>query len=157
MLMNIPVNQYLTAEVMITIGDERVRGLVKRRVIDEDGLPVGTSHIDPILDTRQYEVQLPDGSVESYTANLIADNIYAQCDDKGNSYTLLQEIINHRSNDKAIRIEDGWIHTKSGTRCRKPMTVGWELLIQFKDGTTRMKEIQRSTSSRSSISIISRF
>ena len=130
-------DNWLTAEVMLPIGDENVRGVVKRRVKDENGLPVGTSHQNPILDTREYEVQLPDGSVECYTANMIADNIYAQVDDEGNSYTLLDEIIDHRSNNKAVKMEDAWVHTKSGTRRRKPTTIGWDLLLQFKDGTTR--------------------
>ena len=130
-------DEYITAEVMIPIGDQRVRGVVKKRVKDDDDLPVGVRHPNPILDTREYDVQLPDGSVESYTANLIADNIYAQCDDEGNTYTLLDEIIDHRKNAKAVKMEDAWIHTKSGTKRRKPTTVGWELLNQFKDGTTR--------------------
>ena len=68
-------DRYLTAEVMVPIENERVRGVAKRRVKDEDDLLVGTSHINPILDTRQYEVQLPDESIESYIANSIADNI----------------------------------------------------------------------------------
>ena len=46
---------------------------------------------------------------------MIADNIYALVDDEGNSYTVLDEIIDHRSNDKAVKMEDTWVHTKSGT------------------------------------------
>jgi len=84
-------------------------------VKDENGLPAGIQHQNPILDTREYEIQLPDGLVESYTANMIAYNIYAQVDDRGNSYTMFDEIIDHRSNDKAVKMEDAWVHTKSGT------------------------------------------
>ena len=75
---------------------------------DEDGLLVGTRHLNPILDRREYEIQLTDGLVESYTDNMIADNTYAQVEDEGNSYTLLEEIIDHRSNDKAVKKEDAY-------------------------------------------------
>ena len=130
-------DEYLTAEVMIPIGDGKMKGVVKRRVKDDDGLPVGKRHPNPILDSREYEVELSDGTVDSYTANMIADNIYAQCDDEGNMYTMMDEILDHRKNGHAIEIENGWIHTKQGTRRRKITTAGWELLVQFKDDTAR--------------------
>ena len=130
-------DEYITAEVMIPIGDERVKGVVKRRTKDDDGLPVGRRHSNPLLDTREYEVEMPDGSTECYTANIIADNIYAQCDDEGIMYTLMDEIIDHRKNNTATEAKDGWWYTKSGTRRRRITTAGWELLVQFKDDTSR--------------------
>jgi hypothetical protein len=35
------------------------------------------------MDTRIYDVQFPDGHVEAYSANVIAENIYAQVDEEG--------------------------------------------------------------------------
>jgi hypothetical protein len=33
-----------------------------------------------MLDTRNYEIEFPDGRSDEYTANAIAENMYAQCD-----------------------------------------------------------------------------
>jgi len=57
-------------------------------------------------------------------------------DDDGNMFVLLDEIIYHRSSDKALTEAESWCETKSGTKRRKPTTKGWELLISWKDGTT---------------------
>ena len=112
-------DEYIATEVMIPIGDSRMKGVVKRRVKDEDGLPVGKRNSNPILDNRSYEVEMSDGTTEAYTANVIADNIYAQCDDEGNMYTLMDEIIDHRKDSTALTEKDAWIHTKTGTKQRK--------------------------------------
>ena len=40
------------------------------------------------------------------TANKIAVSTYAQCDPKGNEYQLLADIVDHKSNDKALRLAD---------------------------------------------------
>ena len=44
---------------------------------------MGTAHTNPILDTRTYEVEFPDGETAEYTANVIAENMWAQCDEAG--------------------------------------------------------------------------
>ena len=44
------------------------------------------------LDTREYKLQLLDGSMEVYSANIIAENIFSQMDGECNLFTLLNEI-----------------------------------------------------------------
>ena len=39
---------------------------------------------NPILDTRKYIVQFNDGDEAELAANVIATNMYAQCDPEGN-------------------------------------------------------------------------
>ena len=58
-------------------------GQVVGRVTDGGGRPVGNYHKDPLLDTRVYDVIFPDGSSQQYSANLIAESIYMECDDNG--------------------------------------------------------------------------
>ena len=41
---------------------------------------MGKNSDNPILNTLMYDVELPDGTIRLYTANVIADNIYAQID-----------------------------------------------------------------------------
>ena len=40
-----------------------------------------------MLDTRLYEVEFEDGSTDRFTANVIADNVYAQMDEEGKAAT----------------------------------------------------------------------
>jgi hypothetical protein len=35
-----------------------------------------------MLDTRTYEIEFPGGRSDEYTANIIAENMYAQCDEE---------------------------------------------------------------------------
>jgi hypothetical protein len=50
---------------------------------------IGHAHSNPFFDTREYEVKFTDGTTERYAANVIASNMYAQVDDKGNTFQLL--------------------------------------------------------------------
>ena len=68
---------------------ELYKGTVTRRIKDCDGNPVGKRATNPVLDTRQYEVEFQDGSVETYTANLIAENIYSQVDEEGRYFQMI--------------------------------------------------------------------
>jgi hypothetical protein len=47
---------------------------------DKDGLPIGTANDNPILDSRTYEVEFPDGYQASLAKNVIAENLFAQLD-----------------------------------------------------------------------------
>ena len=40
-----------------------------------------------------YEVEFPDGSTETLSTNLIAENLYAQVDVEGNSHAILKHIV----------------------------------------------------------------
>jgi hypothetical protein len=48
-------------------GGEAMLGTVKTRKRDSEGNPVGGSNMNPLLDnTREYEVEFPDGSIDEY-------------------------------------------------------------------------------------------
>ena len=53
---------------------------VTKRLRDTDGIPIGTSNDNPILDSRLYEVGYTDGHKASLAANIIAINMFAQVD-----------------------------------------------------------------------------
>ncbi|MCK7497545.1 MAG: hypothetical protein MZW92_47270 [Comamonadaceae bacterium] len=67
-------DQYLTASVLMDRGGEGMLGTVKSRKRDSEGNPVGRSNTNPLLDTREYEVEFPDGSIDVLTANTIAES-----------------------------------------------------------------------------------
>ena len=83
MLTLISIDQYVGAEVQLSKGNRVVIGTVKRRKTN-NGLVVGKANSNPILDTRTYDVEFPDGSHAEYSANIIAQNMYSQCDTEGN-------------------------------------------------------------------------
>jgi hypothetical protein len=95
----------------------------------------GKASANPILDTRTYNVEFPDGRSEEYTANVIAENMYAQCDEEGNQFIMLQDIVGHKTDGHAVERADMYIKVGSNRQIRKT-TKGWHLCVEWKDGTT---------------------
>ena len=127
-------NKIINAEVMIQNGDEMAMGKVTQRSLDADGRTTGTYHDNPFLNTITYNVEFPDGQVEEYGANIIAENMLTQVDSDGYSLSLMDSIIDHqRDLSQAIPIEDKHITTKSGQKRLRKTTKGWKLLIKWKD------------------------
>jgi hypothetical protein len=50
-----------------------------------------------MLDTRNYEIELPDGRSDDYMANIIAEIMYVQCDAEDRQYNLMEGIIDHKT------------------------------------------------------------
>jgi hypothetical protein len=76
-----------------------------------------------------------------YTANMIAENMWAQCDIDGNQWLLMEAIIDHWSNDSsAVKEADGYV-VVNNKRHQIKTTKGWELCIQWKDGTTTCQQL----------------
>ena len=78
-------DKLLNSEVVCEIGDEKFIGTVKRQATGPDGKVSGSYNDNPYLNSIIYEVQLPDGQIKEYSANLIAENILGQVDDEGYS------------------------------------------------------------------------
>ena len=79
-----------------------------------DGEAVGHAHANTLFDTREYDIEFTDGSVEKYTANVIAENMFAHVDDEGNQYLLMHNITDHRKKNTAIPISDGMTRGQNG-------------------------------------------
>ena len=127
-------DKIINAEVMIQNGDEMAMGKVARRSLDADGRMTGTYHDNPFLNTITYDVEFSDGQVKEYGANIIAENMLTQVDSDGYSLSLMDSIIDHRTDpSQAIPIEDKYITTKSGQKWLWKTTEGWKLLIKWKD------------------------
>ena len=80
---------------------------VIRQNTDFNGRPIGKANNNPLLDTREYICEYPDGTLDTYHANTIAENLWSQCDSEGQEFMLYKEIIDHRKDDKAISTNDG--------------------------------------------------
>ena len=87
---------------MLPRGDEMAMGRVTKRARDSDSNPLGTAHENPILDTRQYIVQFNDVDEYELAVNVIATNIYAQCNPDGNHYVILDSLIDFCRSTNAL-------------------------------------------------------
>lgn len=116
---------YIDAEVLLPQNGEHMRAA---RVVgfakDSDGREKGRYDPNPVLDTRVYEVMFPDGAIEQYAANLIAENLIGQVDENGHMHRMLESINDHRVDGTQSDIQ-GSLTTR-----------GHELQCQWKDGTT---------------------
>ena len=133
---------YITAEVLLPKGDEFKVGTVMRRVVNSDGTTVGRSNDNPILDTREYQVEFGDGVVLEYAANVIAENLYSQIDTEGNRHVLIDSIIDHKKDSQATPKDDEYVEL-NGKRTRRITTKGWKLCVQWKDGSTSWEPLKR--------------
>jgi hypothetical protein len=93
-----------------------------------------------MLDSRTYEIEFPDGRSDEYTANVIAENVYAQCDTEGNQFNIMDCIIDHKKDGHALERADMYIKHGSNTQVRKT-TKGWHLCVEWKDRTTSWERL----------------
>ena len=130
------LDEYMTAEVMLPRGGDLARAKVIGRKRDADGKPIGLRNANPILDTREYEVEFLDGSHDTFTANLIAENMYAQVDSEGQEQLMMSEIVGHKSDGSAVKADDGFTTSGNGVKRPRITTKGWKLEVEWKDGTS---------------------
>jgi hypothetical protein len=110
-------------ETHIFCGEQKKAMVMRRKINPKTGFLVGIHNSNPILDTREYEVQFPDGSTDTFLANLIAKNFYSQVDNEGRSYQVMREIIDHRSNRHALSKVNGFtVSGRTGVHCPKIAT-----------------------------------
>ena len=108
------INNYLNAELIFDLGTvSECRGRVVKSARGTSGKPNGRAYSNPLFDTRGYVIEFTDGTTENYFANVIAECMYAQVDSKGNQYQLLSEITDHRSDNSAIQIADGFTTSRT--------------------------------------------
>jgi hypothetical protein len=131
------LNKYINARVLIPHGGQIVSGRVLKRKRDEDGNLIGKSNEDPLLDSSIYKVQLDDGRIESYSANLVAENMYEQVDSEGSISRLMGEIVEHRRLGDAVHADDN-MNVKGHPR---QTTKGWQLCVRWRDGSTSWERL----------------
>eukprot|EP00978_Attheya_sp_CCMP212_P037515 scaffold177612_cov55-Attheya_sp.AAC.3 len=141
---------YLTMELGIPRGenDELECAKVTKRAKDDEGNPIGKAHDNPLLDSRQYKVQFHNGDTEVLTANIIAENLLSQVDDEGRRQMMLDEIVDNRILETAaIPKSKGTYETQRGLTRNVRTTKGWEICVQWKDGSTdwiALKDLKES-------------
>ena len=121
---------------MMKEGDRRLKCVIINKIKDKHGNPVGKRYSNPLLDTREYILQMPDGSTEQYTANAVAENLYSDIDNFGHTFTILNELIGHEKDSTALSKKLSTYSTKANRVRHKPTTKGWRILVDWRDGTS---------------------
>ena len=117
----------VNAEVILPHQDKQHHAVVLGRHRKEDDTMVGRQGENPILNTAVYDVRFPDGAVKQYSANIIAENLYAQVDIDGHTSLVLGAIVDHRTYERALKKEDKFFKTKQRQRKLCQTTKGWKL------------------------------
>jgi len=133
-------DQYIGTTVDIKFQGELRTAKVKERARDDDGQMVGEAHSNPLLDTRRYVVEFPEGDVTEYTANVIAESMIAQVDADGFDVKLLEAIIDHKKDGNAVAGANRYIYNR-GRRYHKKTTAGWWLCCLWKGGYTSWEKL----------------
>ena len=102
-------DNYVNAKVKLPHAGSVMSGIVRNRKCDSDGNLQGTANSNPIMDTRIYEVIFPDGEVAEYTANVIAENMWAQCDLDGKEHLLMESVVNYKSDRHTVKFADRFV------------------------------------------------
>jgi hypothetical protein len=127
------MDKYLFKELHLPRGGKFAKARVLKHSCNGYRVPTGYCHENSILDTPQYEVEFQDGSIDTYTANVIVENLSAMVDPKGLKHSLFSGIIDHRYAGDAR----GESYTDEDCIEQPRMTTqGWELLVQWSNGTT---------------------
>ena len=76
---------YLNMDLALPQGDSLEPWLarVTKRLKDANGIPIGATNDNPLLDTKMYEVEYLDGERALLSANYIAEKLFIQVDDTG--------------------------------------------------------------------------
>ncbi len=127
-------DKLINAQVQLQQGDDVTSGKVRARALDTEGSAIGTYDDNPMLNSMLYEVEFPDGQVKEYSANIIAENMLTQVDSDGFTMTLMDGVIDYRRDEStAVSRSDAYIVTKRGQKRLRKTTVGWQMLVKWKD------------------------
>ena len=85
----------VNTEVILPHQDKQHHAVVIGRHQRKDGTRIGNRDENPMLNTAVYDVRFPDGAVKQYSANIIAENLYAQVDMDGHASLVLESIVDH--------------------------------------------------------------
>ena len=139
-------DQYVEAQVELSDGDKIQTGKVVGRKHGPDEEANFIANTNPILDTRTYDVDFPNGNITEYSTNVIAENMFAQCNMEGNQFVLMAAFVDHKKDSRAVEVAYRFIQ-KGSNRLRQVITKGWQLCVEWKDVSTtreRLSDLKES-------------
>jgi hypothetical protein len=135
----------LLTEFILSHNGELDRATIIGHKRDSKGNPIGRYDPNPLLNSRIYLAEFPDGHIIKLSTNSIFEAIYDQIDDDAFDMLLFKDIIGHEldlsamSTDEKDLIENlestDPIVTEKGINPRYT-TRGWKICIEWQDGFT---------------------
>ena len=101
---------------------------------DDMGYVISVRNFNSIIDTCLYDVMLPYGSLKQYESKVIAENIYSNIYAIGYQYQLMDDILDNKTNDHAVRGGDSFVISSSVRNNQRCNTNVWFLFVRWKDG-----------------------
>ena len=121
-------DSFLHAEVLLPrSGEVKQAATILGQSTDLTGDPIGEYSPNPMINTRVYDVMFPDGEVQQYSANVIAQSLYDLADEDGYRYQFLDEIIGHKKLKDTLDKSEGYLVSSNGHRKRVKSTKGWQI------------------------------
>jgi hypothetical protein len=141
-------DELLLTEPLLEKDGVLVRAKVIARKRDVNGNLIGNYNSNPVLNTRIYIAEFPDGHISEYEANLIPNAIYDETNDDGYQEVLFEQIIGRdRCIPEPSSMQDDTLTPDNIRKSNKYTTKGWMICISWKDGTSSwhpMSEIKNS-------------
>ena len=91
-------DHYLNVSGVLPQGDKFAQGKIIFRNCDSEGNPIVRNNENPVLDTRQYDVEFGDGEITKPTKNMITESMYEKVDLEGNDTLLMDFIVDYKRN-----------------------------------------------------------
>ena len=108
-------DRLLNTGILVQAEEGHVSGKVTKWVFGPDGKVAGKYDDNPYLNSIMYEVELADGRIKEYGANIIAENMLTQVVSDGFSLSLMEGMIDYKRDDSvAIPKTDKYITTSMG-------------------------------------------
>ena len=99
---------YINIEVKLLHEDKELYGSFIVFCLDKNGRMIGNPESNPYLNTILYQNQFDDGTTAAHSANIIAENMYKMCTNKGYQEDSLHMIVDIRFRKNAIK--DGYVY-----------------------------------------------
>ena len=130
-------------EVLMPLGEDGQRLCkVLRKSVDAEGKSTGIYDDDPSLNTIIYDIEFPDGHIEQYGANLIAQNVIEQVEDHEGHYSeRVKKILDHRREGNAVPRGKMHVTTRNGQKKLRQSTVGWKFLVEYTNGRKQWMQL----------------
>ena len=106
---------------------------VANNMREDDRKSIGAYQNNLLSNKYLYEVKYHNVELAQVEYDIISENIFVQVDSERYKFQMLDKIQDRYSNLYIIPQEQGFINTSSGNAVPKKRTIGWELLVEFKD------------------------
>jgi hypothetical protein len=117
-------DELLLTEPMLMREGIKERAKIIGRKRDNEGNLIGQFNNNPLLNTRIYLAEFPDGHIAEYSTNMIAEAVYDSVNDDGYEEQLFHLIVDHQFNPEME------------TSPTKFSTKAWKVKVMWQDGST---------------------